>query len=606
MNLKIQDINTQLSNCKNYIQEYKVGQSTKLAQHLKDIVEEKLPQAIREYISNENYKVEGSIGKGRLTETLWIGVFNKAITNSATKGVYLVFLFSKDLQHVYLTLIQAASEMNSRNTSSLSKYDKRRLSVETSKIRSEMQKVIPQNYIPFLGGPDNINTSKKDYALGCIFGNEWDMTGDSEELADLFNAYLDIYEIYYRKLYKENHVKTSTPVHVNKTDVNENLENEVKPQKKLTMIESFITALKESGLIFSDNLIRRFISALEAKPFVILSGLAGSGKTQLALAFSRWITKDNSQVCIVPVQSDWTNREPLLGFPDALDKNNFVADEPAGSVIKLIEAANNNVNKPYFLILDEMNLSYVERYFADFLSSIESGEPIKLWKRPNDSNSKVPDQIFLSPNLFIIGTMNVDETTYMFSPKVLDRANVIEFKADAESIQEFLEKGSHVDKDKLNENRGDFGVDFMSKAVLPVSKEAQDHQVIIDLINFFKSLKKVNAEFGFRTASEINRYINLAKENRLDTNDAVDSAILQKLLPKLHGSRKKLTPVLSALWNLCLNDGIDSELLNLETQEDFKGNSGEKSLFKYPLTAEKIFRMYSSVVDNGFTSFAEA
>lgn len=606
MNLKIQNINTQLSNCKNYIQEYKVGQSTKHAQHLKDVVEEKLPKAIREYISNGNYKVEGSIGKGRLTETLWIGVFNKAITNSATKGVYLVFLFSKNLQHVYLTLIQAASEMNSRNTSSLSKSDKQRLAVETSKIRSEMQKVIPQKYIPFLGGPDNINTSKKDYALGCIFGNEWDITRDSEELADLFNAYLDIYEIYYRKLYKENHVKTSTPVHVNITEVNENLENEVKPQKKLTMIESFITALKESGLIFSDNLIRRFISALEAKPFVILSGLAGSGKTQLALAFSRWITKDNSQVCIVPVQSDWTNREPLLGFPDALDKNNFVADEPAGSVIKLIEAANKNANKPYFLILDEMNLSYVERYFADFLSSIESGEPIKLWERPNDSNSKVPAQIFLSPNLFIIGTMNVDETTYMFSPKVLDRANVIEFKADAESIQEFLEKGSHVDKDKLNENRGDFGVDFMSKAVSPVSKEAQDQQVIKDLINFFKSLKKVNAEFGFRTASEINRYINLAKENKMDTNDAVDSAILQKLLPKLHGSRKKLTPVLSALWNLCLNDGIDSELLNLETQEDFNDNNGEKSLFKYPLTAEKIFRMYSSVVDNGFTSFAEA
>ena len=90
-----------------------------------------------------------------------------------------------------------------------------------------------------------------------------------------------------------------------------------------------------------------------------------------------------------------------------------------------------NSNKPYFLILDEMNLSHVERYFADFLSAMESNELISLHKS-DDENYKddvviVPKSIELPNNLFVIGTVNIDETTYMFSPKVLDRANVIEF-----------------------------------------------------------------------------------------------------------------------------------------------------------------------------------
>ena len=86
---------------------------------------------------------------------------------------------------------------------------------------------------------------------------------------------------------------------------------------------------------------------------------------------------------------------------------------------ELIKNAEDDSENPYFLILDEMNLSHVERYFADFLSAIESGEEIPLYG--NNDKLTLPD------NLFIIGTVNVDETTYMFSPKVLDRANTIEF-----------------------------------------------------------------------------------------------------------------------------------------------------------------------------------
>lgn len=120
---------------------------------------------------------------------------------------------------------------------------------------------------------------------------------------------------------------------------------------------------------------------------------------------------------IVPVGANWTENRHVLGFYNVITEE--YNETPSYSLIK---ASKNDISSPYFLILDEMNLSHVERYFADFLSAIESGQPIPLYSNDDENYElDIPD------NLLIVGTVNVDETTYMFSPKVLDRANTIEF-----------------------------------------------------------------------------------------------------------------------------------------------------------------------------------
>lgn len=359
-----------------------------------------------------------------------------------------------------------------------------------------------------------------------------------------------------------------------------------------------IEKIKSTGLIYSDELIKRFAYALMTKPFVILSGLAGSGKTQLALAFAECMSEDIArQVRVVSVGADWTNREPLLGYPNALKSNEYVMPE-CGALDLLIEA-NENPNRPYFLILDEMNLSVVERYFADFLSAMESKKPIALWKGTSNEECErpVPHEIMLPKNLYIIGTINVDETTYMFSPKVLDRANVIEFKIAAGEMESFLEADKMVDRSVCYSGCADMAQDFL-KRTNTCTIETDTSAVQGALNGFFKELKSVNAEFGYRTASEIYRYINNVG-NDLGDHGAVDTAILQKLLPKLHGSRKKLSPVLSALWKLCF---AEESGVAIESVKDFANVEG----LIYKNSAEKILRMYKAVVDNGFTSFAEA
>ena len=128
--------------------------------------------------------------------------------------------------------------------------------------------------------------------------------------------------------------------------------------------------------------------------------------------------------------ADWTNREPLLGYPNALNPEEYV--KPDNGVLDLIIRANENQELPHFLILDEMNLSHVERYFADFLSVMESKADIPL--HAGDTIENDVRKAGSSVKSFIIGTVNIDETTNMFSPKVLDRANTIEFRVTEDEM----------------------------------------------------------------------------------------------------------------------------------------------------------------------------
>jgi len=363
------------------------------------------------------------------------------------------------------------------------------------------------------------------------------------------------------------------------------------------LIESVVS----SGLSYSNLLIKRFVSSLITKPFVILTGLSGSGKTKLAQAFVQWICKDDSQYRIIPVGADWTNREPLLGYPNALKPEEYV--KPDSGVLDLVIQANNHQGLPHFLILDEMNLSHVERYFADFLSVMESKEEIRLYAE-GKVNSGIPAKLQYPSNLFIIGTVNIDETTNMFSPKVLDRANTIEFRVTDEEMQDFLENISDINMLALNAKGAGMAKSFLQLAENRSFETIGAKVINGTLVRFFGQLKKSGAEFGYRSASEIIRLINQLTviDDSLSENEKMDIAIMQKLLPKLHGSRRKLCPVLISLGSFCADEDLKVEKDVFE-KDDFDFNG---SKVRYPLSLEKIARMYRGAIDNGFASFAEA
>ncbi|MEQ6342425.1 MAG: DUF3578 domain-containing protein [Gammaproteobacteria bacterium] len=368
------------------------------------------------------------------------------------------------------------------------------------------------------------------------------------------------------------------------------------PTLEPLMLEISLRAFREqshasftrAGLRVSDSLLLRFAASLLAKRFLILTGLSGSGKTKLAHAFAAWISETEDQYRLVAVGADWTTNENVVGYQDALQTG--IYRKPSNGALDVILRAESDPARPYFLILDEMNLSHVERYFADILSAVESGQEIALHsaagnlKASEDDPLPVPPKLRLPDNLFIVGTVNVDETTYMFSPKVLDRANVIEFRATADDIAAFLDAPSKVDMAALAGKGAAFGPAFVTEA----SADAQlDGATAADLkarlTEIFGALAPIGAEFGFRTAYEITRFTHFHAKlagSGWQFKDALDAQVLQKLLPKLHGSERRLGPVLKALEAFCTTHQCDDSL-------------------------KKIRRMQDRLKD-GFTSFAEA
>lgn len=345
--------------------------------------------------------------------------------------------------------------------------------------------------------------------------------------------------------------------------------------------DRFIMNLKQDFLykdlpeMFKTAFSRRYITSLMAKPFVILTGNSGTGKTRISKQFAEYLEYkykkknengeeiDKKNWMIVPVGADWTDNSRILGFYNPLGAEGSGKYEKTG-VLELIEEANEHSDIPYFLILDEMNLSHVERYFSDFLSHMETPDiPFAL--------DGYEEEIKYPKNLFVIGTVNIDETTYMFSPKVLDRANVIEFKPQKDAVIKLF-TGEGENSAIVSANDGS------AEAFLRLAKEIQAGKLSIDLKNIryyedsdseksnmgyvetvFSEIYEIveinNFEFAFRTVKEIRQYISAAYEfvgeDEFNLTQVIDEQLLQKVLPKIHGNNKEIGQLLIDLDVLC-------------------------------------------------------
>lgn len=303
---------------------------------------------------------------------------------------------------------------------------------------------------------------------------------------------------------------------------------------------------------------------------------------------------------IVPVGANWTENRHVLGFYNVITEE--YNETPSYSLIK---ASKNDIGSPYFLILDEMNLSHVERYFADFLSAIESGQPIPLYSNDDENYElDIPD------NLLIVCTVNVDETTYMFSPKVLDRANTIEFPTMAakeymnSDFKEFDFKNINYlmnpleDLDVRNMNVYDLKDIFM----FINCSEGNLWDVLSNELDLFQSiLKKINFDFGFRVINEILRFMFVSwryedsPQNWENWERYFDAQVKQKILPKLHGSQKAIGQTINELFNACLierKNNADARLVDL-TKDDCR----------YHTSAVKLQNMAKILSNQRYVSF---
>ena len=362
------------------------------------------------------------------------------------------------------------------------------------------------------------------------------------------------------------------------------------PKETIDYIKDFIVS---KGFSYEGNLIENFYLSLKSKPFTILAGTSGTGKTKLVKLFAEAIGANEAKgrYKMVSVRPDWSDGSDLFGHTDL--NGNFIE----GPVCSAFDAAVSEPDKPVFLCLDEMNLARVEYYLSDFLSVIESRERGDDGKITTSAIAQyeggIPD------NLYLIGTVNMDETTFPFSKKVLDRANTIEFNY-VELVPKFEGTLSPV-KPLEVPNR------FLQTEYLVLEQDCADEQDYVTQIcdklqQINEILRKANAHVGYRVRDEIVFYMlnNKKAGNLLTEEQAFDNEIMQKILPRIQGSAVSIKDMLIELFKFCMGDqaGVDQDNGNVSKQMENKADSAT-----YKESAKKIGYMMKRYEEDGFTSY---
>jgi hypothetical protein len=265
-------------------------------------------------------------------------------------------------------------------------------------------------------------------------------------------------------------------------------------------------------------------------------------------------SSSDSRQLVIAVRSDWTDPRGLVGYFNPIT-NSYVAT----SLVNLLLTADEDPETPYFVILDEMNLARVEYYFSDFLSAIESGEPIELMPKSleeellSEGLDEVPAEIRIPPNVNFIGTVNIDETTYSFSPKVLDRANVIEF--NEVDVELALGHPSDVEQTgfTLKENPSPAWICAPKGESLATSSTAFASATFTGILEDVHGLLvDYNLQFGYRVIDEIGAFVGHALGKVHGDEEEIvrrsfDLQLLQKVIPKFSGGRELEEPVAQLL-----------------------------------------------------------
>lgn len=367
-------------------------------------------------------------------------------------------------------------------------------------------------------------------------------------------------------------------------------EDYIEANELVDMINDYI---KNQGYIYTKEQLSNLYLSLKTKPFVILAGISGTGKSKIVRLFANALgaTTENNQFNLISVRPDWNDGCDLIGYKNLNDE--FIEGQLTKTIIEASKPENKD--KPYFICLDEMNLARVEYYLSDYLSVIESrqkvGEEIITDKLVQDKDLHIPE------NIYLVGTVNMDDTTFTFSRKVLDRANTIEF-SDVD-LGNLFGDSDNENTETLNINNNFLKTNYLK--TIDIEEEYREYAKEINkkIIEINEILKKSKKQFAYRVRDEILFYmIENKKSELLDENLAFDYQIMQKILPAINGSERSIEKILVDLFNFICEKTV-IEFADIEEAENYLQNED----VRYKNSAEKIIHMLKGYNDDGYVSY---
>lgn len=575
--------------------------STSFYQFLRDDI----PATIYEtgLVDKKDFLVSGRAGAGNWAMVPWIAIFYKSITTRATTGVYIVYLLSKDTKRLYLTFNQGCSDIRATHSK------KETIAIMREKARDLQTRIDSRGFLTDenINLGENLTELAELYQRGTIFYKEYQQ-GEVPEDAELYQDLSKMMEIY------KDYIAIWSSGNKDDTKINDlpglNKMEELSKAEAINRIKSYVLS---KGFNCDKALIENIYLSLRSKPFVILAGVSGTGKSWITRLFAEAIgAGDNYEM--ISVRPDWSDASELLGYVNLDGK--FIP----GMLTSVIEKASQpgNEDKIYFVCLDEMNLARVEYYFSDFLSVIEtrewSGARIatrKIFKEnsfgPDSDNEyhKRYGALTIPDNVYLIGTVNMDETTHPFSKKVLDRANTIELSEinlRAEIDQNGAEENSGIVKPLALEN-GFLRSKYLDFRSCYSAHPEEMNQMIGILESINKALQSINAQIAYRVRNEIAYYLSYAIEDNLLTfEQAMDNALMQKILPRIQGEGHRIQKGLAGILDAIIpgmNFSKEDDLL--VAIDNYLKTAGNSCL--YSKSIRKITFMLEGIRNNGYATY---
>lgn len=354
-------------------------------------------------------------------------------------------------------------------------------------------------------------------------------------------------------------------------------------------IPAIVQSIRDVGWAFEPWQIAAFCHAVRTKPFVILAGISGTGKTKLPHLVAQ---ATGAKIELIPVRPDWRDSSDVLGYTDILGRFHV------GPLLRIAHEAIENPSVQHFVVLDEMNLARVEHYFAEVLSKIEDrfasphggfqSSPLltaAMEVRDEDNEGSIPwKKVYLPPNLAIIGSVNMDETTHGFSRKVLDRAFVIEF-----SDVNLKDYGDHsqTSMQTVHHSSVPWTQTVARIGDHPDSGAPTVLQAIEELEELNRILSGAQLQVGYRVRDEVVLFALEALDSTSMTRsngepvNALDLVLCMKVLPRIQGGGSRMKSLLSELASW----------------------ASQSTPPKFPMCLERIEMLQSRLKNDGFTNF---
>jgi len=484
-------------------------------------------QQLSSVTNYHNLMVKCTRGIGSMANVPWIAFLDPRITDTTQRGVYVVYLIKANMEGIYLTYNQGIGVTGSAKPTSA---DLARVEANAKRLRKDVPWLTNHGFLlddkislEDMGstgkGYERSTIAYKYYARSTIPPDN-ELNQDLEFILQAYKQYAD-----------SQTSPLTSPSAPSATSATQQSSSEQ------SLIDIIIQYIRAQGFTFTDNLIKNFYISMKTKPFILLVGISGIGKTALTQLFAEAISARYQRIA---VRADWSDDSDLIGY-----YNPLLQTYHQTPFLKFLLEARNESDKIHIVCLDEMNLARVEYYFAGFLSAMETKN--RVLNLHEESQLTIPKEITIPENLFFIGTVNMDETTYAFSPKVLDRANTIEITDIEITNISNPQAGASVYNLSMKE------LNNYRKTALQLSQLPNNGKSFLEALKeIFNKIKCKNLRFGYRVRNEILRYLINSLEI-FDTNPdinlriAFDIQIKQKILPKLSGSGDELRDSLQTL-----------------------------------------------------------